>query len=229
MKQEDNYKSIINLAIVLLLFYCSSLFILIPVLIFNIDLNNCSNLTTNLLRLFPNFMTFIILFIIYRKEIKNDFLKLKKNFGSITDIALKYWIIGFILMIVSNTIIGAFSPIKVPSNESSVRDLIISTPLISFIFISIFAPFNEELIFRKSFKDVFKNKWIFALISGLTFGLLHVINSISSLYELLYFIPYTSLGIVFSLAYYKTDNIFTSIIMHFIHNTLIFIIYIYTL
>ena len=229
MKQDENYKPIIYLAIVLILFYCSSLFILIPVLIFNIDLNNCSDVVTNLLRLFYNFITSLILFLLYRKELKKEFKELKNNFGTITDIAFKYWITGFLIMMISNTIIGLFSPIKIPSNESSVRELIISTPLISFFFISIFAPFNEEIIFRKSFKDVFKNKWVFAITSGLTFGLLHVIGNITSLYELLYFIPYTSLGIVFALANYKTNNIFTSMIMHFLHNTLILILYIYML
>ncbi len=226
MKQDENYKPIIYLAIVLVLFYCSSLFILIPVLIFNIDLNNCSDVVTNLLRLFYNFMTSLILFLLYKKELKKEFKEFKKNFGTITDIAFKYWITGFFIMMISNTIIGLLSPVKIPSNESSVRELIIGTPLISFFFISIFAPFNEEIIFRKSFKDVFKSKWVFAIISGLTFGLLHVIGNITSLYELLYFIPYASLGTVFALAHYKTNNIFTSIIMHFLHNSLILILYI---
>lgn len=86
---------------------------------------------------------------------------------------------------------------------------------------SILAPFIEELIFRKAFKDAIKSKWLFVLTSGIVFGCLHVVGSISSLYEILYIIPYSSLGIAFALAYHETDNIFSSIFLHFLHNTIV--------
>ena len=227
MNHDDNYKSIIYLTIVLLLFYCSSLFSLIPIYIFKIDVENCDILTLNFLRLFPNLIISLILLIMYRKDLKKDFNDLIKNFGKITDTSFKYWFAGFLFMMFSNIIIGLFSPVKIASNEESIRSLILDTPVIAFFFISICAPFMEEIIFRKSFKDSINNKWLFVIISGLVFGSLHVIGNINSLYDLLYLVPYSSLGIVFALSYYKTNNIFSSISMHFLHNTLIFILYIF--
>lgn len=226
MSHDDNYKPIIYLTIVLLLFYCSSLFSLIPIYIFNINVETCDILTLNFLRLFPNLMVSLILFFMYRKDLKRDFSDLIKNFGKITDTAFKYWFAGFLCMMFSNIIIGLFSPVKIATNEESVRGLILDTPVIAFFFISICAPFMEEVIFRKTFKDSIKNKWLYVIVSGLVFGALHIIGNINSLYDLLYLIPYSSLGFAFALTYYKTNNIFSSISMHFLHNTLIFILYI---
>ena len=62
---NKKYKPIVNLAIVLFLFYGSSIFILIPIALFRIDLNNSSDLVFNSLRLFYNLVTMIILFFIY--------------------------------------------------------------------------------------------------------------------------------------------------------------------
>ena len=99
-----------------------------------------------------------------------------------------------------------------------------ASSIISIITIGILAPIIEELTFRKAFKDIFKNKWLFILGSGLIFGALHVVLSLNSPWDLFLIIPYSSLGIAFGYTYYKTDNIYTSIIMHVFHNTALTII-----
>ena len=223
----NNYKPIINLTIVLLIFYCSSLFALIPIYLFNIDIKTCSDATYNTLRIIPNVAQAILLIIIYRKTLKNDLKDFFKKFGDYSDTAIKYWILGFIAMVISNYIIIKLSPVKIASNEQGVREIISSIPLLSFISICFFAPIAEELIFRKSFKDCFSSKWVFVLISGLVFGALHVIGSISSLYDLLYIVPYSSLGIAFALIYYKTNNIYSSIFVHVLHNTILVLLNIF--
>ena len=220
----SNYKSIINLTIVLLIFYCSSLFVLIPIFLFNIDTKTCSDTVLNTLRIIPNVAQAILLIILYRKTLKTDFKDFIKNFGNYSDIALKYWILGFIAMVVSNKIIISLFPIELAANEQGVREIIQSVPFIAFFSICIFAPISEELIFRKAFKDCFKEKWTFILISGFVFGFLHVIGSFKSLYDLFYIIPYSSLGIAFAYIYYKTNNIFSSIFVHCMHNTILVIL-----
>ena len=221
---NNNYKSVVNLALVLFLFYCSSLFRLIPIVLFNIDLNNCSDKLYNFLRIFPNMVLTILLFIIYWNDLKKDFKIFKKKFGEITDIAIKYWVIGFVCMLASNLLIQLLLPVSIASNEQEIRKFIDGTPFFAFLATCVFAPLLEEIIFRKSFKDPIKSKWLFVILSGVVFGAMHVLGSIESLYSLLYIIPYSSLGIAFALAYYKTDNIFSSIFAHFIHNTSTFIV-----
>ncbi len=223
----SNYKPVINLTIVLLIFYCSSLFVLIPIYLFNIDIKTCSDIVYNILRIIPNIAQAILLMLIYRKTIKNDFKDFIKKFGNYSDIAIKYWLLGFIAMIISNKIITSLFPIEIAANEQGVREIIHTIPLISFFSICIFAPISEELIFRKAFKDCFNNKWLFILISGFVFGLLHVIGSFNSLYDLFFIIPYSSLGIAFAYIYYKTNNIFSSIFVHCMHNTILVILNIF--
>ena len=221
MKHNDTYKPVIYLTIVLLLFYTSSLLVLIPIKLFNIDVNNCSDLVYNLITFFPNAVLSIILFFIYRKELIRDFKDFRKNIGEYTDKAFKYWIVGFVLMMAFNLLIIMFSPVKSATNEDAVRSIIDSTPFIAYIFTCLVAPFLEELIFRKSFRDCFHSKWLFVLVSGIVFGALHVVGNIESLYGLLYLAPYSSLGIAFALTYYETGNIFSSIFIHFFHNSLV--------
>lgn len=221
---NNNYRPVINLAIVLLLFYCSSLFSLIPIYLFNIDVKTCSDTLYNFLRIFPNIMLSIIFVFMYKKELLKDLKDFKKNFGKITDISIKYWFIGFICMLVSNFVIQKLLPVTIASNEQNVRSIISTSPFMAFFATCIFAPFLEEMIFRKSFRDPINNKWLYLCVSGFVFGALHVVNSITSLYGLFYIIPYSSLGIAFAYTYYKTDNIFASIFAHFLHNTSTFII-----
>jgi membrane protease YdiL (CAAX protease family) len=91
------------------------------------------------------------------------------------------------------------------------------------ISLSIIAPLNEELIFRKSLSTIIKNKYVFAICSGLLFGGAHLLTNVLSgsfvISDLIYLLPYSSLGVSFAIMNYETDSTFTSIFMHCIHNT----------
>ena len=129
-------------------------------------------------------------------------------------------------MYISNYIIGIITNGQLAENEEAVRNLIDTVPLYMAFNVMIYAPITEELIFRKSIREFINNKWIYALISGLVFGGLHAISSITDIISLLYLIPYCSLGIIFGLLYYKTNNIFSTIIIHSIHNAIAFILHV---
>ena len=105
--------------------------------------------------------------------------------------------------------------------------MIHSFPILMAIDAGIIGPFNEEMVFRKTIKDIFKNKWVFVGLSFLLFGGAHVINSANSILDYLYIIPYGALGASFALAYYDTDTVFTSTFMHMFHNTCLVLISIF--
>ena len=207
--------------LVLGLFFFSSLFQLIPIYIFKLDITNLTDLETLLLTLFSDTILIIILFILYFKTLKEDLKKLKGNFYNIIDSGIKYWLIGLLGMVISNIIISLVITQAQAGNEESVQQLISSSGLLSLIIVGILAPIIEELTFRKAPRDLFQNNTIYVLISGLIFGALHVIFSLNSYWDLFYIIPYSSLGIAFSYMYVKTDNIYTSIIMHMFHNVVL--------
>ena len=92
-------------------------------------------------------------------------------------------------------------------------------PILSFISASFIAPFLEEMLFRKSLGDIFKNKKVMIFMCGFIFGLLHVIFSIKTPWDLLYIIPYGALGFAFAITISKTDNVFVPMTFHIIHNS----------
>ena len=128
-------------------------------------------------------------------------------------------------MITTNILITTLSPNSIATNEEAVRKLIDTAPLFMLFQLAIYAPITEELIFRKSIKDITNNKYIYILLSGIIFGGMHVLSSLNNPLDLLYIIPYSALGITFASLYHKTDNIFSTITVHAIHNTLTLVLY----
>ena len=210
-----------SITIILLLLLSSS--ILFSIL--GINPNNISDKTYTLYLVISELLLMIILFIIYRRTIIEDFKKFKKDINGNLELAFRYWTIGFSIMLISNLFISLILGKTISGNEEIVRNYIDSSPLLMAISTVIFAPINEELTFRKSLRDALKNKWVYALTSGIIFGGLHVISYINTPLDLIYLLPYSSLGISFALLYYKTNNIFSSISMHTMHNLLSIIIY----
>lgn len=179
-----------------------------------------SNFSYSLFTIFPYMILSIYYIIIYKK----DFIYYLKNFK------LKYmkwiliiWIIGFILMILSNYIINyKILPNNISGNEELNRTLLFNHKFTYTLLLSIIIPFLEEISFRLEFKKNIKNKYVFLILTSLLFASMHLFTT-TKVIELIYVIPYIILGFTFSFIYYKTNNIFSSIIAHIIHNTLIVI------
>ncbi len=167
-------------------------------------------------------ITFISLIVlIYLKELIKAFKNVNlKDFK----IGFQYWSIGFITMIASNFLINIFLKSGMSENEESIRLMLPKYPLYIILSIVIFAPILEEIIFRKTIRDLFKNDYLFVTISGLLFGLIHLSIGFNSLIDLLYIIPYGGLGVAFALTLMKTKNISICILLHCFHNTLVLII-----
>ena len=161
----------------------------------------------------------------YKDTVVRDFKNFfNKKFLSNMGTSLSYWMIGLAIMIVSNLFISIITNGGMPANEESVRDLIDKVPLYMLFNVIIYAPITEELVFRKSFKDFISNKYVYVLTSGLVFGGLHIISSLTDITGLLYIVPYGTLGITFAILYKKTDNIFSTISVHALHNFISFVI-----
>lgn len=168
----------------------------------------------------------IIIISIYIKTLKKDLKNYFKNFFKNFEQSFKYYLIGLGIMILSNIIIVIFVNGAVAGNEEQVREMISKVPLYMIFSVSIYAPLTEELIFRKSIRDIIDNKYFYIITSGVLFGLAHIVGNISSAKDLLYLIPYSSLGITFAYTYYKTKNIYSTIILHCMHNSIAIALYI---
>lgn len=194
-------------------------------LVLGIDLSNLSDSEYIFYLAISNLVLLVIFMLIYKDTLIKDFNCFKKNFIHNIEISFKYWFIGFIIMALSNLFINYILHKGLAGNEEQVRNYIDAFPLFMIFNTVIYAPITEELAFRKSVKDSISNKWVYVLTSGLVFGMLHISSYITDVSDLVYLIPYSSLGISFALLYYKTNNIFSSISMHAIHNLIAVIIY----
>lgn len=186
---------------------------------FQNDLNSTSKLLSTTAYITIYLLSLTIFIFIFSNKLIKDFYNLKKEN---LKIGFKYWILGIVIMVISNIILMIILG-DTTANENSNRLLIKNNLIFAIFAMSIYAPIVEESVFRLSLRNIFKNKYFYAISSGLIFGSLHLIDEFFTLTNplyLFYIIPYGIMGFVFALSYYETDNIFSTIIFHSIHNSL---------
>ena len=215
------------------LLFCMIFLQYIPLIILRIDPKSIPQNIAIIYNFIIDLIVILIIIIMYKKRIITEFKSYIKNFGNNIETSFKYYIPGFILMVISNIAIVFFFKEANANNEEAVRTMISLFPAYMIFSVSIYAPFVEETIFRRCIKDTILSlgnnkltKYIYVFISGFIFAVLHIIGSATQVIDYIYIFPYISLGISFALLYYKTDNIFSTVIMHSMHNTVAIILYI---
>ena len=189
---------------------------------FGINYSSLSIKNKFIIILTTNILFCIFLFFAYKKEIKEDFDNYKKNYKEYLSKYFIYYIIGVLLMGISNIIIQKTTNIEISGNEDLIRKYIKIAPSYMLFSSIIYAPFVEEIIFRKSIRNIMDKKWIFIILSGVIFGVLHI-SDYTNINEIIMGIPYIIMGIDFAYIYYKTNNIFTTMTFHLCHNLILFI------
>ena len=186
--------------------------------IFNID---TSNLSLNIRIIYSTIFDILIIaliILIFNKSLKKEFKDFKKNHQEYYKNYFKYYLIGLLLMMFSNVVIAMISNGGTAGNQESINKLFEISPLYVYFASVIYAPIVEELVFRKAIRNIIPNGILFILVSGIVFGGLHIIGNVEVWYDLLYLIPYSIPGLIFAYILYKTDNIFVSMGLHFLHN-----------
>ena len=130
----------------------------------------------------------------------------------------EFFLICILAMMILNIILVEFIG-QMPTNEELNKSSIKNNLFFSFLQVCIFAPFYEEVLFRLNFKNLFKNKIIFSIFTGLIFGSMHLISA-KSLIEIPFILSYSIAGFALGYVFYDTNNIFTSMFFHFFNNFL---------
>ena len=190
----------------------------IPLEILNINPNTLPLYIKILYSLFCEIIIVLGLILLFRKTLKEKWQDLKKHHQEYFHTYLKYWFITLGVMMTSSLIIQIIEPGSVANNEQGIRQTLGQAPIYTYISAVFIAPFLEEMLFRQGFHNIFKNKYIFIFISGFIFGGLHVFPSAQTLVDYLYLIPYCAPGFIFAYVLTKSENIFTTISLHFLHN-----------
>lgn len=161
-----------------------------------------------------------ILIFLNRKKIKKDFIDFDKHYKKHLKVGIKAWLIGLLFMVISNYIIYNFFVNNIASNQEINTIVIQKMPLYTILGMIILGPFSEEIMFRLSFFEHIKNKYVYYILTVLIFAGMHTLNGMTSPIELLYFIPYGCMAVSFSYVMYKTKNVFTTTVIHTCHNAI---------
>lgn len=184
------------------------------VYLFN-DINSNNLIIANLSNIFINLLLLLIFIFVFRKELIPDFYNFKTHGKYFIKKYFVYWIVAFLSSTISLNIINSL--VGAPTTQVLNEMYVLQLPIYSIISMIIIAPIFEELLTKVCFKKVFKNKYIYVLLTALLFGSLHLLSPGS---KLIHAIPYVLLGGTFSLIYYDSDNIWTNIFYHSFHNAL---------
>lgn len=218
MKNKTN---IIVAISALLIYFLYSSFELALLNIFNINYETLNTLSRTIFLSIMQILELVIMFALFKNQLKEAIDDLKKNHENYFKSYFKFWIYILIVMLVSNLLIILLTNKKMPANEASIRNLVVTNPFYAYFSGVIVAPILEELIFRRSLRNLIKDDTFFILVSGIIFGGLHIIIGYSGILDLLYLIPYCFPGLVFAYILTKTDNVLVPMSMHFFHNGII--------
>jgi len=221
MEKEKNYDlrdMFIGFGVLFLYLIASSL----PydfIKLFGVNYNDLSLIARQIYLIFYEASLTLIIVYIYRKDFIPNFKDFLKNNIKYFKKYIKYWFIMLGLMILSNAIITMFTTTMTSENQQAIVDTLGKAPIYTFIITVFIAPILEELVFRLSFRKIFKHTNIlFIIFSGLFFGGMHVLGSFENLIDLLFIIPYSIPGFIFAYIYSKSKNICIPMSLHFIHN-----------
>lgn len=149
-------------------------------------------------------------------ELKRD-IKLK---------TLLQTIIVTAIVLMFNAIIGLFISNKGLSNAPETTQSIVNSKsfILTFLLPVVVAPFVEELAFRAGLKRVLVdeggwNPFLYIIISSLMFGMLHW--QPGSAIAVAHVTLTTIMGVIYSIVYIKTNNIYIPIISHMLYNGLV--------
>ena len=218
----------IKLVICFLLFYFISDILKYLLLIFNVDYKSLSIKGLVIYQLIASLIIFITLIILYFKDYKKDFKEFKNNLSKnivyIIKMFVLFIILKFIITFISVGILlllGYDASLITSVNQELIESYVKTAPIMMLISSSIIAPIYEEGLFRLGFRKIINNKFVFILVSGTLFGLMHIFpleNGVTLILGLIQSITYVTMGIFLAYIYAKRDNIFISTGVHFLNN-----------
>ncbi|MBQ7668441.1 MAG: CPBP family intramembrane metalloprotease [Clostridia bacterium] len=162
-----------------------------------------------------NIIVLVIILAIYKEELLKGIRAVKENFNDYRRFIVKGFLITILLSIIGNII-----RIALTGNISSVNQLtLLEMPVLYLLFAAFFwAPIVEECVFRGSIRRFIPNKYVFIILSGVIFGLLHTVAEEGLANVFITAIPYGIIGMCLAAVYEKSNNIITNIAIHALNN-----------
>ena len=125
------------------------------------------------------------------------------------------WLLSYALLFLFYMLVNFLGPTQSDTTQA-VKSLSLSLPVL-FLDLCILAPVTEEIFMRGMLQGtVFKNTYIGLVGTSVLFAYLHGPYTIPS------FITYLGMGVAFGIRYKTSDNLWNSILLHFLNNLVAF-------
>jgi len=156
----------------------------------------------------------------YKSDLQKEFNEYKKQKSKLKNILI--WVlilfgINILFSLILKLIIPQLNSLD--NNSESIVQLFEISTIYTFFKTLLYAPVIEELVFKKSIRDIINNDIAFVLISSSIYTIMNFIYT-SSIPEYMYFdiIQYFTFSSILSIAYIKNKNIIPIMIIKFIYN-----------
>ena len=172
-----------------------------------------------------DFIFLFSIFLVYKNDLREALINLKKNF-SIKKLIFKI-ILWVIIIFGVNILGGIITEVLLPGLSSDNNSIMLQSFEIIYMAFKtlIFAIIAEELVFKKSVREVVSNKILFIILSSVIYAIINIgysdWTSISILPDL---IGYFLFACITSILYIKYDNIILVMLVKFCYNLIPFTI-----
>lgn len=164
---------------------------------------------------------FIGIVYFYKEILKKEFKEFIKKFS--LKKKLKMILAGVLGIILINALGGIITDIifeseeMIDENTNAIYNLGSISTLYTIFKVTLFSAIAEELVFRKTTRDVISDNISFVVISGLIYALMNVAYSNFTVVSMIDLIQCFLFGIFIAFYYIKTDNIVAVMIMKFVY------------
>lgn len=205
--------------LVIFIYFAMSAFQTLPFALLGVDISAAPQFLRVIYLIAYELLMISFMIIIFRDRLTEKWIDFKKNHRIYFKKYFKYWFLLLGLMMISNAAIMTLTnDISGADNQNAIIDMFGNAPFYTYLSAVVFAPIVEELVFRESIRMIIpKYNILFILVSGFIFGGMHVLGA-PNLEQFLYIIPYSIPGLIFAYVLAKSDNIFNTIGLHFVHN-----------
>lgn len=217
--------NILKLMLIFILFFeLSTLIKFIFTNLLNIDIGLFNHKDIVYADLLTESILLFISVLLYRFYLKKDLVIFKLNKKEYISKILNIFILFMGVKILASfatsfiSIILGYNLLE-SENQSIIILLTKQSPILMLISSVILAPIVEEIIFRLSLRKVIDNKYLYIIISGSIFGLMHIFpTELSMAYSLIQSISYVTMGLFLSHTYANNNNIWIVIGVHALNN-----------
>ena len=165
----------------------------------------------------------LIVVFIYRKVLLRDAEVFAKHLGKYL-IFVIFWFALYVSFDALGELLNGLIVAGASPNAAAIIPVFEKSKLLTFLCVVLCAPIMEELMFRRVFKLLLKERhFLYYLLSSLVFGFAHIVIDFSFPFSFLYIFSYVVSGLSLALVYDKSNNIICPILIHMLLNLTIII------